>query len=77
MIRISLQFLCDSHALNMEVDVISLAAQELGYDRVTSEQRLVVQSFFKDQDVFVSLSTWKSFCYWTVPQQSKGEKWWW
>ena len=57
-----------SHALDMDVDIICLAgiaAQELGYDSVTLEQRLVIESFVKGQDVFVSYPTGsgKSLCY--------------
>ena len=62
----------------MEVDVIILAAQELGYDRVTSEQRLVVQklrygpgcvrqSFYVEVILLLDCTI---NC-----QQSKGEKW--
>ena len=42
----------------MDVDIlICSATQELGYDSVTPEQRLVIESFVKDQDVFVSIPT--------------------
>ena len=45
-------------------DIICLAAQELGYDSGTPEQRLVIESFVKGQDVFVSLpiGSGKSLC---------------
>ena len=60
-----IEFIHESHALNMDVDIIRLAAQELGYDSVTPEQRLVIESFVKGQDVFVNLPTGsgKSLCY--------------
>ena len=55
-----------TRTLNMEVDVLSSAAQELVYDHITSEQQLhvVVESFVKGQDVLVSLPTGsgKSLC---------------
>ena len=44
---------------------ISVVTTELGYERVSPEQRLVIESFLKRQDVFVSLPTGteKSLCY--------------
>ena len=48
---------------------VCLAAQALGYDSDTPEQRLVIESFVMGQDVFVSLPTGsgKSLCYWLLP----------
>ena len=41
----------------MNRDVITLAARDLGYEDVTSEQRSVVQAFLDGHDVFVCLPT--------------------
>ena len=41
----------------MDVDIICLAAQELGYDSVTPEQCLVIERFVKGQGVRQS-SNW-------------------
>ena len=61
-----IEFIHESHALNMDV---CLAAQALGYDSDTPEQRLVIESFVMGQDMFVSLPTGsgKSLCYWLLP----------
>ena len=41
----------------MNQDVITLAASDLGYEDVSSEQRSVVQAFLDGHDVFVCLPT--------------------
>ena len=53
----------------MNQDVITLAARDLGYEDVSSEQRSVVQAFLDGHDVFFCLPTGsgKSLCYWILP----------
>ena len=53
----------------MNQDVITLAARDLGYEDVSSEQRSVVQAFLDGHDVFVCLPTasGRSLCYWVLP----------
>ena len=54
----------------MNQDVITLAARDLGYEVVSSEQRSVVQAFLDGHDVFFCLPTGsgKSLCYWILPR---------
>ena len=71
----------ESHACaQYDVDAISLVVLELGCQSVSPEQGLVmIKSFLKGQDVFVSLPTGmgKSLCYWVLPcryfQQRRGK----
>ena len=62
-----------AYALNMDVHTIlrTLVALELGYQSVSPEQQLVIESFLNGEDVFVSIPTsyWegKSLCYWVLP----------
>ena len=66
-----IEILC---ALNMEVDIISLAAQEIGYIRVTLEQQLVVESFIRRH----LTGSAKSMCYWIFPpifNSQRRKKW--
>ena len=44
---------------------VCLAAQALGFDSDTPEQRLVIESFVMGQDVFVSLPTGSGKSLWS------------
>ena len=49
--------------------MITSAAIELGFERVSSDQRAVLEAFMNGSDVFVCLPTGsgKSLCYWILP----------
>lgn len=53
----------------MAFDEITSAAIELGFERVSSDQRAALEAFMNGSDVFVCLPTGsgKSLCYWALP----------
>ena len=55
--RFLIEFIHESYALKMDIDIKCLAAQGFGYNSITPEQSLIIESFVKGQDVFVSLPT--------------------